>query len=617
MAFTNTYYINPDNTGTPRDGSTGNPYNWSDVRGAFESNTEYLILQGTTTTIGADSANGWLNLTGLTNVKFGIWESGGSTKPIIDGLKDIGANTWTEVNDSDVPASGTNKWRTPHSHVSGGANLDRVFFDKVGQIRGSAISDLSTTVRCYKKTGYIYVYSTTNPGTGGGSIDGVSTTIESFYDIELINIAAADQIFVDNIEFWGNEVIAISPITANITQIEFTNFVNRYISINKTAINIQSDSTYNISGVLVDNCTFDLHIQEGESGWPHARGSVVDNGTSNAIHCKGQTGPSTGGSAGDGLWVKNSAFNGFSHSAIRAKAAKVGPPYDDWWTRCVLIENCTFDFTNTGHGRAFDIGDSNCEVITVRNLYIYKSRSGAEIGSSGGEYYNIIVDTPLDDLTDGDSQRSGAFELYTNNLQGGTVENNDIHSWTIANAEGNAITFHTGGMQSGTGNTIRNMLFVNCADDHPVSATHDGICIWLQGTYTQMQTITWSNLVFYSDTYSYNDSTDPIIYVDNASEVQTQYTLSDIGSGGVANFSSVYCTDPGLNETTFAISNTGSAYNAGYNVGTSYDYNNDQRPGAGDSSSAYDIGAVEYQDTSAAPVAGGSFRYSMRRKIVR
>jgi hypothetical protein len=307
-------------------------------------------------------------------------------------------------------------------------------------------------------------------------------------------------------------------------------------------------------------------------------------------------------------------FNGYGHTCVRAKAGHAPSPdsppeYANFWTRCVLIEGCAFDFTNTVAGRPFGIGDSNCEVVTVRNLYVYKSRSGAEIGSSGGEYYNIIVDSAVvpDDAVDADNCRSGAFELYTNSAQGGICEYNDIHSWTILNAEGCAITFHAGGMQDGAGNTIRNMLIYNCSTDNPITATFDGIAIFLDGSYSDQQLITWSNIVIYNDSYSFGSpSTDEIIRVDNSSEVATSYTLDDVGTDPLTNFSNVYCTDPLLDETFFTIGASGSAYDAGADVGSRTDYYGAPRPGG----SSYDIGAVEMQTSGA-----DKHVYALRRKL--
>lgn len=598
-----TYYIDPDASGGGA-GSEGDPYNWADIRGSFASSNTYLVKNGTTSVIGAASAAGWLDFSGLTNVTLGIWEYDGSVPPIFDGMRDISAYTWTEVNDSDVPTADTNKWRATHTHLSGGTNLDRVFFDKVGQARASSIANMSTTLRVYKKTGYVYIYSTSDPGEG--TIDGVSKDIEMHWDIELINLTGADQIFIRDIEFWGNKFVSLT-ITADITQVELERVRCRYLASNKTTFHLESNSTYNISGVKVHNCIFDLHAQEGECG--ELDNDHAFNGSSNCVQCKGQTGPSTGGSVGDGLWVKDCIFNGYGHTAVRAKAGHAGEPYTNWWTRCVLIEGCKFDFTNTVAGRAFGIGDSNCEVITVRNLYIKHSRSSPEIGSSGGEYYNIIMDTPKvpDDAIDGDNQRSGCFELYTNVNQGGIVENNDIHSWTCLNAEGCGITFHSGGMQGGTGNTIRNMLFVNCSDDNPILASLDGIVIYLAGTYASQQNITWSNIVFHSDTYSYNDSTDEIIQVTNSSSSSVQYALSDIGTDPVDVFSNIYCTDPSLNETNFTVGASGSAYDAGADVGIIRDYYGNPRPGG----STYDIGAVETPTN-----ADDNHVYSLKRTIL-
>jgi hypothetical protein len=287
-----TYYIDPGASGGGA-GTEADPYNWSDIRTGsptFAGGNTYLVRNGTTTTIGAAASTGWLNFAGLTNITLGMWEKDGSVPPIFDGMRDISAYSWTEVNDSDSPEADTNKWRATHTHLNGGTNLDRVFFNKVGQARATSIANMSTTLRIYKKTGYVYIYSTSDPGNG--TIDGVSTDIEMHWDIELINIAGADQIFIRDIEFWGLELISLT-ITAAITQIELDRVTCRYVASNKTTFHLQSDGTYNIAGVKVHNCYFDLHAQLGECG--ELDSDHVYNGTSNAVQCKGQVGPTSGG----------------------------------------------------------------------------------------------------------------------------------------------------------------------------------------------------------------------------------------------------------------------------------------------------------------------------------
>ena len=98
--------------------------------------------------------------------------------------------------------------------------------------------------------------------------------------------------------------------------------------------------------------------------------------------------------------------------------------------------------------------------------------------------------------------------------------------------------------------------------------------------------------------------------------------MSEVGSAPLDKWSNVIVTDPEVNSTTFAITNTGSAYNAAADLSASsifgevgFDYNRNPRPGAGASGTAYDIGAVEYQDDSAT-ITMPAMSYSLRRKIM-
>jgi hypothetical protein len=155
---------------------------------------------------------------------------------------------------------------------------------------------------------------------------------------------------------------------------------------------------------------------------------------------------------------------------------------------------------------------------------------------------------------------------------------------------------HSGGYGWGTSlytpNEHRNIVFDNCNTSSPDNVP-SGVVInyWYGGSeaaYNVQSSQIFSNCVVYNSGIT---STDPIVRMAAPTSPwsPTTYSLSTLP----ANHTSFSIQDPELDASTLEPATTGSAYDAGYNVGTTYDINYDIRPGAG--SNVYDIGAVEQQ----------------------
>ena len=98
----------------------------------------------------------------------------------------------------------------------------------------------------------------------------------------------------------------------------------------------------------------------------------------------------------------------------------------------------------------------------------------------------------------------------------------------------------------------------------------------------------------------------------NASDYNCFYQVTNVDADytGANDIS----TNPTL-DANYTPDSAWTGVNGGTSTGYSQDYYSSPRPGAGTSSTAYDIGAVEYQDDSSAPQPSPLPAYTLRRKI--
>lgn len=453
----------------------------------------------------------------------------------------------------------------------------------------------------------LYIYSTSDPGGTPGGIDGGGETIEIPRNEKLFNVSGSDNVSISDLtQYGGTYCINYSPATAAVTSFTTDNMNVYLTALNRSGIAMYGNVTYNISGVEIKNCTLDKQMVFGED-----RGFSV--GSANGMRFGKNIGPTDGsGVAGDGVWIHNCAINAYGHSGIvfdtytSTDADRVRNNYG-------LVEKVTFDGAGTNHMRAFAVDGDESKHHIFRNLLIKNTRSASHIGSSNSEYYNIIWDTIGDDLDPAftsDPSRGGAFDFFATDDFApdptGVVSNNDIHDITIINSENAGIRVHGSNLRGGTGNTIRNVVLQECAVSPTPDNGPDGALInFYGGNQTQANGITWSNIVAYN-------STGNILARHPDSDTPTYTTYAIENSPGtvittLSNWSLCYDGDPGISAgRSYIPSNTGSAYNAGVDTGITIDYYNNPKPGVGDSSTAFDIGAVEYQDKGV--INGGMHR---------
>lgn len=603
-------YIDPGVTGGSPTGNWGDAYGWDTV--VWSNDTTYHIRSNTT--YQHDSASRLIDFRGLSTVGIDVWDDGG-TLPRIESFRDIKSLTWTD----DAAGEGANYWYTSSTGLAFINNRERVFADRVAlktlpndQADWGAETLGTNDYRVWwdSARSRLYIYSTADPGGSPGGIDGGGEALETLYDTDFVDIGGANGVTLKNFILDGGATMITNTLTSNLESLVVDSVEHYRNAVNRKIIDLIGTTSFNMKGIEVKNCTFDKTFTQNED-------YLFTHASDDGLRFRGNVGPASG-SAGDGVHIHDCTFVDFGHNCF--KFDETGS--DQVRNRYGLVEDCTMTFTKVNHGRAFAINGPNSASHVVRDLLITSAGAPIQFTGNGHEIYNLIIDSQRTDQDPqtGDPSASAyhsAAVAIDNSASNESAINLYLHDITIYNSVNAAINFHTGAMGSSpSGNRFENILMDTCATTPTDATTARHAIVMRAGSYAAAQSITWKNCCVY------HASVAKATLINNADGEEAYFITSTGGvsninddSTDLGNMSGFVEADPGLNTTTWQVSNTGSAYNAGVNTGSGADYYNNPRPGAGASRTAYDIGAVEYQDDSGGSVSSAPHTYSLRRKI--
>jgi hypothetical protein len=624
-------YIDPS-LGSGGSGTEPDPY--GDLSLALSSgqvaasDTTFYFKCGTTQDLDAFATGTQVDINGKTGIIFKSYDTG--ARPIINGLTDVRTETWTAAATTPGTNGGgptTDVYTMPYgtyatsgmSDASDGDTYrrERVFYNKVGLVQATdeyfVANGVDATCPIYWDGTYCYYYHV------GGNPSADGTLIESLEERYFIRLNNGNDVTIQDIDIHGTRIIA-ETITSSITSIVFDNFRHYYACMGKSPISIRvSSSLVKIKGFkFINGSILDRSLTAGEE--PRDAATPTNNtsfGSSNGIDLRDNIGDATGGTLGDSVTISDFTMTGFGHTFIQCLSTS--DPAKQIAMRNILVENGLIQGGNSNHARGWAIGEHpvNADNV-VRNIRLYQTRSASKIAGLRNAYYNIIGDSSLEDLSRNRSVAWGGvlgFDNWNGDTKGDVIQDCRVFNITFVNCENAPFLYDTGAVKNSSGNIVENVLFVDCGTSTTDTSTN-GTCVYELGSnYTNSQTITWRNIRAYN---SNEPTPSPVFHIIRSDGVGTDYTAATFTST-FSNVTDVVDSDPVI-DASWIPGTGGSAYNAGATVtitgvDTDYDYYNNPRPGAGASNTAYDIGAVEYQDDSAAPVTAGTFSYSLRRKI--
>jgi hypothetical protein len=481
------------------------------------------------------------------HIVYGAYGSG--DKPVITLRGPVpGWNTPANWEDQ-----GGNVWRMPFTTQA------RLWLSGTEYLEAETLSDVSSTFRWYRESGYLYVYATSNPASFYTNIEasdvGDSTTV---------NMWQKNYVTLQNLDIRGGKYsIAIQGSTHIIVEDCNIGASCGRIGISITMGGADHPSNYNI----IRNCIVDAEFDVGVG--PYEPRLM------------------------DGIYLRNGAnYNEVYGNTIR-----------NWGHNCIVLGNYVSGQTvnynkiyendisseTSYYCRAISTEgeEGTCAYNEIYRNYIHDMNVKNQInGDHNSFYYNIVSNITRNSFTKDISMAGGfSFEAY-----GGHVcHDNKVYNNVIYNTDEPAVWVrHCGGgyCDSKYNNEIVNNIFINNGKNSWDG--YDNIALRIDGGSEVLNNVYKNNLI-------YNSGATNIVYYrgDGAISVNT-FNLRN-GQNGDTIGNNIQ-SDPQFNDaisSDFTIQETSPCIDNGTDVGLTQDFDGNPVP----QGSAPDIGAFEYSTT--------------------